>query len=89
MNSRNLFLKRGVHQPMPGEHVLAFELGRNDNRHECLTASAYNSSATILYPFFASPPLLTRTRQIFNFNMLSLQLLNQLGAHQLRRNTGT
>lgn len=90
MNGRNLFLQRGVHQPMPGEHILAFELGGNDNRHERLSAAACHSSASILSRFFPLSPLFYRhTRQIFNLNMLSLQLLNQLAAHQLRRNTGT
>lgn len=41
MNRRNLRLERRIHQPMPGQHILTLELRRDDNRHECLTATAW------------------------------------------------
>lgn len=67
MNRRNLRLERRIHQPMPGQHILALELRRDDNRHECLAASA---------------------GQILNLDILRLQLLDQLGAQRVGRDTG-
>ena len=39
VDSRNLLLKRSIHQPMSGEHILILEMGRNDNCHKSLSAA--------------------------------------------------
>lgn len=41
VDSRNLLLKRSIHQPMSREHILILEMGRNDNRHKSLSAATY------------------------------------------------
>ena len=39
VDSRNLILKRSIHQPMSREHILVLEMGRNDNCHKSLSAA--------------------------------------------------